>query len=568
MHAVIAAVNSKYIHASLAPWYLLAGVEAYCSRPVTAAVAEGTVNEEPSAVAARIVERTPDVIGLGCYIWNIAFIKKLLPELKKALPDAVLVLGGPEAGYNAANLLRGEPLVDYVLSGEGELPLALLLDALADGSSPDGIPGLSFRSGGGIVASPPYFAASDPPDPYTAAYFEALGGRIAYLETSRGCPFSCAFCLSGREGGVRYFDLDRAKADLLRLANSGTQTVKLVDRTFNADRARARALFRFVICNYASAIPAGVRFHFEVAGDLLDEETLALLETAPKGLLQLEIGLQSFNETTLAAVRRKTDVERLRENIARLVALGTIHIHIDLIAGLPYEDMASFEKSFDTAYALRPHMLQLGFLKLLHGAPMREEPESYPCLFSPEPPYEVLSTPWLTEAELTGLRGAEAALDRLYNSGRFRRTLDYVLEKTGLSPLRLFLSTGDFLAEREVRRMALDDFTALMLGWLSALPGVDGAALRDAMVCDNLASVAGGVLPAALRRRDGRLKAVKIRLGGGSGTRSVKGVRRGVALLASEDTAVWVDYSDPDPVTGEYRLNKAPVGPRAADDPR
>ena len=554
--AVIAAINSKYIHSSLAPWYLLAGIERYCTGGVTAAVVEGTVNEAVSTVAARIVDSQPDVVGLGCYIWNIAFIKRLLQVIREALPDAVIMLGGPEVSHNAGEVLRGEPLIDYVLSGEGERPFALLLDALADGVSPDTVPGLSFRRGGDITVSPPYFSNEDPPDPYSEAYLSALGGRIAYLETSRGCPFSCAFCLSGREGGIRYFDLNRAKRDLLLLAGSGALTVKLVDRTFNANKARARALFRFILDNYGASIPPGVRFHFELAGDLLDDETLALLEPAPRGLFQLEIGLQSFNAETLAAVRRRTDVIRLKENIKRLVSFGNLHTHIDLIAGLPYEDMASFERSFNTAYGLRPHMLQLGFLKLLHGAPMREEPLTYPCRYSPDPPYAVISTPWLMEAELSRLRHAEDALERLYNSGRFRRTLNYVLEKTGMKPLMLFLSAGEFLAAREVRLMALDDFTALMLGFFGALPGVDGSALRDAMACDRLTTAAGR-LPPALRVPDGRLKQVMTAVNTAEKTRLQSGVRRSLALLAAENAAVWVDYTERDPVTGEYRLNRA-----------
>ena len=242
--AAIAALNSKYIHSALAPWYLLAGVAAYCGQNVSASVVEGTVNEELTAVAARIINKNPDVVGLGCYIWNIAFIRKLLPVIKDALPDAVVVLGGPEVSYSAGNILREEPLVNYVLSGEGEKPFAFLLNALANGASPDNIPGLCFRRGGDIVISPPCSSDEDPPHPYSAAYLAALGGRIAYLETSRDCPFSCAFCLSGREGSVRYFDIDRAKKDLLLLAGSGTQTVKLVDRTFNANRARSAGDFR------------------------------------------------------------------------------------------------------------------------------------------------------------------------------------------------------------------------------------------------------------------------------------------------------------------------------------
>jgi radical SAM superfamily enzyme YgiQ (UPF0313 family) len=564
--AVIVALNSKYIHSSLAPWYLLAGVEAYCKEPVTAAVVEGTINMELRDAAVRIVGQSPDVIGLGCYIWNITFIKKLLPLLKEARPEAVIVLGGPEVSYNAGEILNGEPLVDFVLAGEGELPFALLLDALATGSPPDDIPGLCFRRGGDSIVSPPFCSSEDPPNPYTAAYLAALGGRIAYLETSRGCPFSCAFCLSGRNqralragSSVWYFDLDRAKCDILLLANSETQTVKFVDRTFNDNRERAREIFRFILDTIGTAVPKGVRFHFEIAGDLLDEETLTLLKSAPKGLFQLEIGLQSFNEKALAAVRRKTDIPRLRENIARLVSFGNIHIHIDLIAGLPFEDMASFAEGFNTAYALMPHMLQLGFLKLLHGAALREEPRPYPCRYSPNPPYEVLETRWMTEAELRRLRHTEEALARLHNSGRFRRTLRTILERTGWTAFELFTAAGDFLAERDIHQMSLDDFTALIFGWFRTDASADASAdaLRDAMVCDRLA--AGVRIPDCLRIDDPRLKQVMTAINAGERTRLPKGVKRRFALLYAENTVVWADNTERDPVTGEYRLNTAPL---------
>jgi radical SAM superfamily enzyme YgiQ (UPF0313 family) len=555
IHAAIVALNSKYVHSSLAAWYLLAGVKAHCG-VAAAEVVEGTINESIDAIAARIIATKPDIIGLSCYIWNIAFVKRLLPHLSNALPEVIVVLGGPEVSYNSEEVLRSEPLVDYVLSGEGERPLALLLDVIAGGKEPAGIPGICFRLNGEIAVSPPYCASDEPPNPYTEAYLAALNGRIAYLETSRGCPFACAFCLSGREGRVRYFDIDRAKRDILLLANSGTRTVKLVDRTFNADRMRARDIYSFIIENYGSAIPNDVCFHFEIAGDLLDEETLRLLETAPKGALQFEIGLQSLNEKTLEAINRRTDVGRLKAAVGRLISFGNIHVHIDLIAGLPHEDMKSFEKSFNAAYMLKPHMLQLGFLKLLYGAPMREQPGAFPCRYSPEPPYEVTETPWLTEAELRRLRDAEDALDRLYNSGRFSRTLDLVLKQTSVAPFELFMSAGLALTGSTPVGAPLDAYTERLFDYFSALKGVDRDVLRDAMVCDRLATNSTGRLPPALRIRDGRRKAVMVAVNTAADTRLQKGIKRAFAVLPSDNAAIWVDYKDRDPVTGEYQLHR------------
>lgn len=552
--AVIVMLNSKYIHSSLAPWYLLAGIRAFGKTDVHGEVVEGTVNMPLQEVAVRISEKKPDVIGFCCYIWNITFIKNLLPIVKEALPNAIIILGGPEVSYNADVILEKEPLVDYVLSGEGELPFAQLLDAIVAGEAVSAIPGVCFRADGKSVVSQPYCPMTEPPDPYTDDYFAALNGRIAYLETSRGCPFSCAFCLSGRTGTVRFFQLERAKQDLVRLANSGTKTVKLVDRTFNANRKRAFEIFKFIIESYGDAIPAGICFHFEIAGDLLDEETLTLLGTAPPGALQFEIGLQSFNPVTLAAIHRKTDLERLKRNIERLVSYGNSHIHIDLIAGLPYENLDSFEESVNTACALEPHMLQLGFLKLFHGAPLREREAGFTCRYLTDPPYTVLETPWLSEKELDSLYHTEEALDRLYNSGRFKRTLDYVFNVTGLTPFRLFTAAGRFMADHMPKAPALDHFSQMICQIFEELPGVGGEELRDRLICDRLATNPSR-LPEFLKAEDVRLKPLVVELNGVVG-RPKKGIRRGFAWLSSEKALVYVDYENKNPVTGEYALKR------------
>ncbi len=579
LNAAICMLNSKYIHSSLAPWYLLAGIEAYGVQSVSAEVVEGTVNMALQDVANRIISKSPQVIGFCCYIWNIAYIKKLLPVIKNALPETVIILGGPEVSFNAGDVLRDEPLIDYVISGEGELPFARLLDVLgrsacvgmddtctvpvdknaADmsgaGLDAGSIPGVCYRNGNYVVVVPSHCPTDEPPNPYVKQYFEALNGRIAYLETSRGCPFSCAFCLSGRMGSVRFFDMERAKRDLLLLANSGTQTVKLVDRTFNVNHKRAREIFGFIIENYGGAIPNGIRFHFEIAGDLLDNETLDLLGAAPMGAFQFEIGLQSFNTQTLEAINRKTDIELLKTNIERLISFGTIHIHIDLIAGLPYEDFKSFADSFNTAYALKPHMLQLGFLKLLHGSPMREERE-FSSRYSPEAPYEVLETPWLTADELCKLHSAEDALERLYNSGRFRRTLGYVLEKSGQTPFELFLHAGSCFGENTAGRMSLDDLIGVVYDYFGNMDIVNKMALRDVMVCDRLTTNSTGRLPKALQVMDKILKKALSQLNNQHDTRPVEGIKRGYALLQTESALVYVDYRNKNQVTGEFTLQK------------
>lgn len=551
--AVIAALNSQYIHSSLAPWCLAAGVRAYCKEDVAHRVAEGTVNEDLMALADRITSDNPDAVALCCYIWNITATRRLIELVKERLPKAVIIIGGPEVAFRPESSLNDIPLADYLISGEGELPVAQLLDSLARGEKGEGIPGVCRRENGELVITEPFFLPDDPPSPYTDDYFASLKGRIAYLETSRGCPYSCAFCLSGRCGGVRYFEVDRAKKEILMLARSGTKTVKFVDRTFNANRPRAKEIIQFILANYGSEIPQGVCFHFEMAGDILDDETIELLNFAPLGAMQAEIGVQSFHGETLEAINRKTDLAKLSHNISRLIDVGNLHIHIDLIAGLPHEDLSIFKRSFDEAFSLCPHMLQLGFLKLLHGSPMREDVQQFPCHFSPDPPYEVLDTPWLSAEELSQLRRVEDALDRLYNSGRFCRTLGYLLKATGMTPFCFFQSFGDFAADKGTAKISLDSYTRLLWDYSTQQKGVDKEKLQDALVCDRLAHR----LPARLswmKGDPGKLKRLIIAVESDLGFRPAKGIERSYALLCVWG-AVWADYDGKNPVTGEYELH-------------
>lgn len=556
MKVVLCSLNSQYIHSSLAPWCLLAGVKAYCPPTVQAVVVEGTVNEPQDAVLDRVLQEQPEVVGFSTYIWNVTTVFALAKAVRKALPQVHIVLGGPEVGYRAENVLLTLPEADAVLSGEGEYPFAAFVLSLLNDTPWEQVPGLSFRTANGVHIAAPYLPKEDPVSPYSEEYFKALHGRIAYLETSRGCPYSCAFCLSGRCGTVRFFDLETTKANLLRLASSGAETIKLVDRTFNANRARAYELISFLTEHYGKEIPQGVCFHFEIAGDILDDRLLSSLANVPKGAVQLEIGLQSFCEKTLAAVHRKTDLQRLERNIRALIAPRNIHIHIDLIAGLPFEDAKTFAESFNRAYALSPDMLQFGFLKLLYGAPMREEPEEYPCTFCEEPPYEVTSTPWLSKEDLQMLHETEDAFDRIYNSGRFRRTTAYVLQTCGKTPFSLFSGFAEWKKAHEPCDIkSLDAFTGALFSYFAALPNVDVRVLRDKMVCDRLSTNSSGVLPEVLRVPDKNLKTCRAALFNNPATRAPAHTKRSVAILYSENRLVYADYIAPDPVTGEYKLN-------------
>ena len=548
MRAVLCGINSQYIHSSLAPWCLLSAVREYAPL-IDAEVAEGTINEPCEAIADRLCERHPDVVGFSCYIWNIETVLTVAEQVKARLPQCTIVLGGPEVSYRAGDVLHNYPFVDYLISGEGERPFSQLLTALEKDVPVTNIGSLSYRLNDTVVEGKPHVTDEIPPSPYCDEYFSALNGRIAYIETSRGCPFSCAFCLSGRCGNVRFYPMDRAQRDILAVANSGAKTVKFVDRTFNADRKRALSIIRFILSRYGTEIPTDVCFHFEIAGDLLDEETLTVLSEAPAGLFQVEIGLQSFYEPTLKAVCRKTDLERLKRNIRRLLAAETVHTHIDLIAGLPEETLERFAESFNAAYALEPHMLQFGFLKLLHGAPMREDPVRYPCTYADIPPYEVTSTPWLSEADITLLHRVETVFDRLYNSRRFRRTLSYVLSVTKMTPFALFCRLAEMLP---LEQTALDTYTECVFSALSHLDGVDTETLRGLMACDRIATNSSGMLPLCLQADEPLRKRLKRLADTDERYRRPDGIKRGTALV--NGNLVYADYTKPHPVTGEYAL--------------
>lgn len=559
MNVVICAINSQYVHSSLAPWCLASGLRVYAKEECCPVVIEGTVNEDLSVLVERILQAKPAILGFCCYIWNIERVYALAAILRKTIPQTPVIVGGPEVSYCPQEVLQRCSSIDYVLTGEGEYSFAALCSALQAGEEPV-VPGLTKRTKQGIISFPEEPLA-EPPSPYCDEYFEHLKGRIAYLETSRGCPYSCAYCLSARCGKLKFYPIQRAKDELLRLAVSGAKTIKLVDRTFNAHRKRARELFAFLIDNAGHTIPADVCFHFEIAGDLLDAETLDLLATAPPGLIQLEIGVQSFHEETLAYIRRKTDLTRLTDNIQKLLQAGNIHVHIDLIAGLPLEDFVTFQNSVNMAFALQPHMLQMGFLKMLPGSPMREQPERYPCAFNPTPPYEVKETPWLSAEELVRLHKVEWALDHLYNSGRFAHSLTYVLKQSGLMAFDLFLQFG--MNVNILPGASLTQVAEAFYEFAKNLKDVNGALLRDIMVCDWLETVRGGRLPLFLQVQDPVLGQFRKALRANPGTAPKSGIARGVAVLYHPLRGIYADYTVPDPITRRYKLQEVPLTPES-----
>lgn len=501
MKVIISCLNSKYVHASLALWCLLSGVKTFGKNDYDIKIFESTINANLHDFAQKIISENPQVISFSCYIWNITQTLEICKEIKENL-DCKIVLGGPEVAYRSKDILEKYDYIDFVLAGEGEWSFPIFLDNINGNLS--SVDGLTYRENSEIIINPEKEYTDTPPSPYSAEFYENLKGRIAYIETSRGCPYRCAFCLSGRCSKLRFFDLEQVKKDVINLANSGTQTLKFVDRTFNANSKRANEILLFIKENYGAKIPESVCFHFEIAGDILTEETLEILSQMPKGAVQLEIGMQSFNEETLKTINRKTNTEKLIKNIERLLQMGNMHIHIDLIAGLTGEDLESFKNSFNTGYSLKAHMLQMGFLKLLYGADMRENPDDFPCEYSKEPPYEVVSTPWISDDEMKMLKKCEDAVDRLYNSGRFLFTLDYLIDEIGISPFDLFNDFGNCV---DGTNMRLSDYAVKVYKYFKNQ--CDEQILREKILCDLLSCSSSVQIPEIFKIRDPLYKKVK-----------------------------------------------------------
>ena len=550
MKAVLCAINSKFVHSSLSVWYLSAAIfEALGEAP---AVLEHTINEDEDVIYKDIVNSNPDVVMFSTYIWNKTVVSSLAKRLKEEI-GVTVILGGPEVSYNQEEILTSYPFVDYVISGEGEEPTKMFML----GVPPEKISGFSYKTAGGVVVNPPQPCEKDPPNPYTQEYFERLNGRMAYIETSRGCPYHCAFCLSGRCSGVRFFDTEESKRRILLLANSGTQTVKFIDRTFNADRKRARELFSFMIDNYGVQIPKNVRFHFEIEGELIDEGTVEVLRKAPKGLFQFEIGLQSFNQNTLRAINRRCDADLLCNNVRKILELENIHVHIDLIVGLPYEDMNSLEISFNRAHSLSPHMLQIGFLKLLYGTELRGREEELKLEFTDTPPYQIISTPWLSNGEMYKLKGLGDVFEKMYNSKRFGSTCVYLSSKF-ISPFQMYMGLSEYVKEQKIPN-TLDCFTEAIYKYFSAFEFVNEDELRDCLAIDRLATNRMGTLPEFLKIHSPKIKTTLNELEKNPQTRSSKGVKRAATLLSAENKLVYVDYRDRDLVTERFAVNIAEV---------
>ena len=441
MKVLLAAINAKYIHSNLGIYSLKTYGEKMLkewglAEQAEISLAEYTINHQMEQILQDIYKRKPDVIGFSCYIWNISYVKVILADIKKVLPDVKIWAGGPEVSYHGEAFLKEEPAVDLVMMGEGEITFAHFLKALLEGEDLKQVPGLMVRNADGTFTDTGFRQVMDMsqiPFPYAFMDMKELEHRIIYYESSRGCPFSCAYCLSSIDKKLRFRSLDLVLPELEWFLQAKVPQVKFVDRTFNCKKSHAMAIWQY-IRDHDNGV---TNFHFEIAADLLDKDELDLLSTMRPGLVQLEIGVQSTNEKTLEAIRRKTDIEEICEITETINSWHNIHQHLDLIAGLPWEDLESFKKSFNDVYEMEPEQLQLGFLKVLKGSYMEELIPTCDLLYSAAPPYEVLCTKWLSYGDVLELKDIEEMTEVHYNSRQFTCTLKE-LEKEFDTPYEMF----------------------------------------------------------------------------------------------------------------------------------
>lgn len=405
MKTVLIALNARYAHSSLALRYL----KRY-NQKFDITLKEFSINDSMEHMYSVLLKENADIYGFSCYIWNMELTLRLAEKMKTALPNAQILFGGPEAGCRAEEILSRYPFVDKVIVGEGEEALRNIL---------------FMKTTEKIVSQCLPMDLSKIPQPYTREDIQSNREKILYFETSRGCPFHCSYCLSSAEDSVRPFPMEYVKEGLLQFFEEEAKLVKLIDRTFNYDARRAEEILRFVLDHSKNTC-----VHMELEPRILTDTLISLLGSAPRGKFQVEMGIQSANPKTLQAVNRVCDLQRTAENIRKLQAFGNMHIHLDLIAGLPYEDYDSFKQSFAYVYALKPDMLQLGFLKVLPGTAIAKQSGIRAVSY---PPYEVVATDWLSAQELCRLKEVEEAVELFYNSGAFSRTIELLTKEDAFS---------------------------------------------------------------------------------------------------------------------------------------
>ena len=421
MKILLAACNAKYIHSNLAVYDLKAYSSDYDKEVL---LREYTINQPKDEILKDIYGSGADVVCFSCYIWNISFVRELIRDLAKILPETAFWVGGPEVSYDAEKILTEMPEMTGVLVGEGEKTFHDLLEYYIDGKGSLGeIRGIAYRDGEEIRHNGWRELMNLSEIPFVYQHLEEFENRIIYYESSRGCPFSCSYCLSSIDKKLRFRDLELVKKELQFFLDHKVPQVKFVDRTFNCKHEHAMAIWKYIL-EHDNGV---TNFHFEVSADLLRDEEMDLMAKMRPGLIQLEIGVQSTNQETIRAIHRHMDLDKLERCVDRVHSFRNIHQHLDLIAGLPYEDYDTFHRSFNDVYQMKPDQLQLGFLKVLKGSLMKEEAEKYGIVHKEKEPYEVLSTKWLPYGDVLKLKAVESMVEVYYNSGQFQHTLEYLV---------------------------------------------------------------------------------------------------------------------------------------------
>ena len=475
MKILLAAINAKYIHSNLAVYSLKAAAKEYAD---SVEIAEFTINNQADYILEEIYKRKPDVLMFSCYIWNIRMVEEIVAEFHKLCPNIPIWVGGPEVSFEVEKFLRKHTEVTGIMMGEGEKTFCELCayyenlfavqvignneavtqedaacffeDDLKCDMELEKILGIAYRKCTGEIQVNPWRSIMDMSEvPFCYNRMEDFSNRIIYYESSRGCPFSCSYCLSSVDKKLRFRDLNLVKEELQFFVDQKVPQVKFVDRTFNCHHAHAMEIWQYIL-EHDNGI---TNFHFEISADLINEEELALMQNMRPGLIQLEIGVQSTNEVTIQEIKRTMKLERLKEVVRKIKGFGNIHQHLDLIAGLPYEDYATFRTSFDDIYALEPNQLQMGFLKVLKGSYMYEHAEEYGILYHNQPPYEVLATKWLSYDDICRMKRIEEMLEVYYNSGQFEIAMK-VLKCMYDSAFDMFERLGEFYEQNKLFGMS------------------------------------------------------------------------------------------------------------------
>ena len=480
MKILLVACNAKYIHSNLAVYDLQAYASDYADHIV---LKEYTINQQKDDIMRDIYLEHPDVVCVSCYIWNLSFVKELMADLIKILPGADFWAGGPEVSYDAEKFLTENSEFKGVMVGEGEETFKELAGYYVE-KNPQNLKdmtGICYRDGDQIIHNGWRQIMDLSSIPFIYKDLSEFKNRIIYYESSRGCPFSCSYCLSSIDKKLRFRDTETVKKELQFFIDNKVPQVKFVDRTFNCKHDHAMAIWKYI-----NEHDNGVtNFHFEISADLLREEELQEMSTMRPGLIQLEIGVQSTNPDTIKAIHRTMDFEKLKGIVDRIHSFGNIHQHLDLIAGLPYEDYDSFRHSFNDVYALKPQQLQLGFLKVLKGSHMMEMCKEYGIVYKTQEPYEVLSTKWLDYDHVLKLKTVENMVEVYYNSGQFQNTLEY-LEKFFPDAFSIYERLGSFYMEKgygDVSHTRMRRYE-ILLEFLEDMPEISVDQVKDQMVYD------------------------------------------------------------------------------------